>query len=485
MGKSLVWFRHDLRLEDNAALEAAVTRGADVIPVFIWAPLEDGAWAPGAASRWWLHHALGDLRSSLRARGSRLVIRDASEGSSEDQLLEIAGVCGADAIYWNSRQEPAALARDRGVMSALLARGIEARSFNSGMLFEPPSINNKAGKPFRVFTPLWRHYQTLEVPPPVKADLDAMLTPAKWPRSDPLSSLGLLPTIPWDAGLAKHWGTPSRAGVLARFEGFVKTQASVYPSTRDFPGEDGTSLLSPALHFGQIGPREAWHALAAAARGAPAIEEGIMRQLVWREFAHHLLHHFPRTPMAPLRPEFELFPWREDPEHLHKWRHGETGYPIVDAGMRQLRQTGWMHNRVRMIAASLLVKHLLGHWLGGARWFWDNLVDADLANNTFGWQWVAGCGADAAPYFRIFNPVAQGERFDPEGRYVKQYLPELEKIPPAFIHKPWEMGELDLDCCGVTLGKNYPHPVITHAEGRSRALAAFKKFGTTPPDDRP
>lgn len=471
MRASIVWFRQDLRLQDNPALAAAIKRGKPVLPVFIWAPAEEGAWSPGAASQWWLHHALQDLQALLRREGSRLLIEDAGTGSSLDTLLFLARQSGADHVYWNRRYEPAAIARDEQVSKQLSREGIRTESSNSAMLLEPPDIKNKSGRPFRVFTPLWNHYRTRTIPAPVCVDLEALQTPKTWPQRNPLDAHTFLPSTRWDGGLAARFGNPTRTRLLTRFDEFIPTRAAAYLTNRDDPAKDGTTLLSPALHWGQIGPREAWKRLD---QSNPAVESGLMRQLIWREFSHHLLVHFPQTTHRPLRNEFLQFPWREDPEHLRLWQQGETGYPIVDAGMRQLWQTGWMHNRVRMIVGSLLVKHLLGHWLEGARWFWDTLVDADLANNTFGWQWIAGCGADAAPYFRIFNPILQGERFDPDGTYVKTFLPELDKVPTKFIHRPWALGDLDLASCGVKLGQNYPRPVIEHTFGRARALEAFQ-----------
>lgn len=471
MGATIVWFRQDLRLQDNPALSAAIKRGQPVIPVFIWSPSEEGDWAPGAASRWWLHHALQDLQTLLHQVGSRLLIESAKAGSSLETLRCLARKCGADHIYWNRRYEPASITRDQQASEALSREGFHTESFNSAMLLEPHDVKNKSGRPFRVFTPLWNTYRTRTIPDPVQVDLDALLAPNAWPKHPPLDLQSFLPPIRWNHSPATRFKTPTRADLLSRFNEFVQTRAAAYPATRDYPAMDGTSLLSPALHWGQIGPREVWKRLD---RSNPAIESGLMRQLIWREFSHHLLVHFPKTTHHPLRNEFLQFPWREDPELLQTWKQGETGYPIVDAGMRQLWQTGWMHNRVRMIVASLLVKHLLGHWLEGARWFWDTLVDADLANNTFGWQWIAGCGADAAPYFRIFNPIIQGERFDPSGTYVKTYLPELNQVPAKFIHRPWDLSDLELAGYGVKLGQNYPRPVIEHAQGRARALEAFQ-----------
>jgi len=473
---SLLWFRQDLRIADNPALAGAIESGNPVLPIYLHAPQEEGEWAPGGAARWWLHHALTDLGQQLGELGLHLLIRDASTEGSLDTLRALIRETGATQVLWNRRYEPKIVRRDARIKRALRADGLRVASYNSGMLFEPSEIANKAGKPFQVFTPLWKHYQTLEVPRPVKVDTKALRAPYKRPKGLRVEQLELLPTVPWDTGFRETWGSPDRQAVEHRLKGFIKSAAETYLDQRDFPAIEGTSQLSPWLHFGQIGPREAWHAMAQAKNHSPRFHSGVMRQLVWREFAHHLLYHFPATPTRPLRPEFDLFPWENDENLVRRWQAGETGYPIVDAGMRQLWQTGWMHNRVRMIAGSLLVKHLLQHWSEGARWFWDTLVDADLANNTMGWQWIGGCGADAAPYFRVFNPIIQGQKFDPDGSYVSRYLPELKNLPSSHIHRPWELGELDLAGFGVQLGKDYPAPIIDHRAGRQRALDAFAEL---------
>lgn len=477
MKTSIVWFRQDLRLADHPALASAIRSGGAVLPVYIWAPDEEGEWAPGAATRWWLHHVLADLDAQLRAVGSRLLIVDGRGRSSLDVLLGLARVADAGSVHWSRRYEPGAIERDSKIKRALRGVGLEVESHNAGLLHEPTAIQNKSGRPFQVFTPFWKHYQTLETPRSVEVDLKAMKAPKSWPEGAELESLELLPKFRWDAGFYEFWGTPSRERMDERVAEFVKSgSANAYGEHRDLPSEDGTSRLSPYLHFGQIGPRELWWRIAEGETASEKVHSGILRQIVWREFSHHLLYHFPKMPMEPLREDFQLFPWDENEALLDAWRRGQTGYPIVDAGMRQLWETGWMHNRVRMIVGSLLVKHLLQHWTEGERWFWDTLVDADLPNNVMGWQWIAGCGADAAPYFRIFNPMTQGAKFDPSGDYVRKYVPELRKVSAAFIHQPWEAGELELAAWGVRLGKNYPSPIIGHKEGRERALAAFAKL---------
>lgn len=462
---TIVWFRQDLRLQDNPALLAAARRGA-VLPVYLLDDAGEGPWAMGAASRWWLHHSLDSLGADLRERGSRLVL---GRGGSSALLRSLVGQSGADAVFWNRRYEPAAIARDAAIKAELADAGVEARSFAASVLFEPHTVRNKSGGPFQVFTPFWKHCLALKVDPPERLPAGRLAGPAEWPPSLGLAELGLLPSIRWDAGFRNAW-QPGEAGALRRLAQFTRGPIERYADERDLPGRDATSSLSPHLHFGEIGPRQVW----SAASGRDPGTHTFQNELGWREFAHHVLYHFPRTPEAPLRAEYAAFPWRSDPGQLRAWQRGLTGYPIVDAGMRQLWATGWMHNRVRMIVASFLVKHLRLPWREGAAWFWDTLVDADLASNTLGWQWSAGCGADAAPYFRIFNPILQGGKFDAEGGYVRRWVPELARLRAGFIHRPWEASSMDLNAAGVRLGSTYPLPIVDHAHARQAALAALQ-----------
>jgi len=477
MAPTLVWFRLDLRLADNPALDAAVEHGRPVVPVFIWAPGEEDPWAPGAASRWWLHQSLQALDTALRLAGSRLILRC---GRSLETLRALVGETGAAAVVWNRRYEPALTARDTRIKEALRADGLEVTSFNSALLNEPWTIANKAGRPFQVFTPFWRHCMSLAEPAAPSRPPGKLRSLARWPKSDPLTSLELEPKIDWAGGLQSAW-QPGEAGAHQNLERFCREAFAHYAGNRNRPDQPGTSRLSPHLHFGEIGPRQIWHGLQQFARDS-GLPETVWRgsqflaEVGWREFAHHLLHHFPRTPVEPLRPEFAQFPWRTHADWLRSWQRGRTGYPIVDAGMRELWGTGWMHNRVRMIVASFLVKDLLISWQEGARWFWDTLVDADLASNTLGWQWTAGCGADAAPYFRIFNPVSQGEKFDPDGAYVRRWVPELAHLPAEWIHRPWEAPPLELRAQGVELGRTYPEPIVSHAIARNVALEALARI---------
>jgi len=466
---SLVWFRQDLRIQDNPALAAAASAGLPVIALFIFAPEEEAPWSPGGASKWWLHHALASLAHELATLGVPLVIR---RGKSLDVLRALADEFAVTSVFWNRRYEPAIIDRDTAIKQTLKQQGVYVHSFNGSLLFEPEQIRNQSGKPFRVFTPFWKHLRSLPVEMPIHVAEELLIPPASAPESVSLESLGLLPVIPWDKDFYRHW-SPSRKGAETALQNFVFDRVGSYKSGRDLPGVEGTSRLSPYLHWGQLGPREVWQAVQRAGAADDAGGYTFLSEIAWREFAYHLLYHFPDTPGQPLNKAYSHFPWQPDRLYLEAWQSGLTGYPIVDAGMRQLWKTGWMHNRVRMIAASFLVKHLLQPWQDGAAWFWDTLVDADLASNTMGWQWTAGCGADAAPYFRIFNPILQGEKFDPDGVYVSTWVPELKNLPARYIHQPWEAPAAVLQQAGIRLGKDYPKPVIAHRTGRERALAAL------------
>ena len=472
---ALVWLRRDLRLDDNPALAAAAARAA-IIPVFVWSPHEEAPWAPGAASRVWLHHSLAALRDALRARGLELLI---TRGDAQQVLVDLAARTGACAVYWNRLYEPALSARDASIEGALRARGLEVLSFAGTLLHEPHTIENRQGRAFRVFTPFHRHCAALGPPrAPVAAALTLTAAPSP-SRGLALDALELLPRIDWSGGIRDAW-TPGEAGAARELDTFADAAVEHYAQARDQPHLDGVSRLSPHLHFGEITPHRIWHRLARQwpGRGEGSVSvkvEPFTRQLYWREFAHHLLHHFPHTTEQALSAKFRTFSWRSDPPALRAWARGLTGYPLIDAGMRELWHTGWMHNRVRMNVASFLVKHLLIDWREGARWFWDTLVDADLANNTMGWQWAAGCGADAAPYFRIFNPVLQGQRFDARGTYVRRWIPELARLPDAHIHAPWAAPAQVLSDAGVRLGHGYPHPIVEHAAARKLALATLAR----------
>ncbi len=474
---TLVWFQLDLRLADHPALRAAIERGGEIVPIFIWAPEEARPWPPGAASRWWLHESLANLDRSLRKVGSRLIIR---RGPSQAALDDLIKETGAGAVYWSRRYEPLLIARDVKVKTALVEKGVDAQSFDAALWHEPWTIENQSGQPFQVFTAYWRRCLKEAEPDPPAPPPRALRPPRSWPASVELAALELQPKLNWAAGFPIAW-RPGERGGQAQLQRFLDSSLPEYHQARELPGASGTSRLSPHLHFGEIGPRQVWHAARRRAETSGQSlavwrESKFLQELGWREFAHHLLYHFPHTTDEPLRVEFRRFPWRRDAAFLGAWQSGRTGYPIVDAGMRELWTTGWMHNRARMIVASFLVKDLLISWREGAAWFWDTLVDADLAQNTLGWQWSAGCGADAAPYFRVFNPILQGEKFDPQGAYVRRWLPELARLPDQWLHQPFAAPANILDAAGVQLGRSYPSPIVSHTIAREVALEAFGKL---------
>ncbi|WP_284449078.1 cryptochrome/photolyase family protein [Pseudoxanthomonas mexicana] len=471
MPNALVWFRHDLRLDDNPALRAALDQGFTPIPVYVHAPQEEGEWSPGAASLAWLHRSLAALDADLRARGSRLLLR---EGPSAPALQALVEQTGAVAVFWNRKYEPATQPRDASLKKRLREQGLQVESFNGCLLFEPWDLATQQGGPYKVFTPFWRSAlarwrapATWDAPGALPAFEDAL-------PGESLDAWRLAPALGWDAGFWKVW-TPGEAGAREALEVFIDGALNGYRTDRDRPDRTGTSRLSPHLHFGEIAP---WRVTAELERARTAANsadmDGYIRELGWREFAYHLLHHFPQTTTQNLNPRFAHFDWAKvDPKALKAWQHGRTGVPIVDAGLRELWATGYMHNRVRMIVASYLTKHLRYHWLQGARWFWDTLVDADLANNTLGWQWTAGTGADAAPYFRVFNPVTQAEKFDPKGTYIAHWVPELAAVPVPLRFAPWEKPDVM-----SRIAPDYPRrPLVDLAEGREGALAAYRKTG--------
>lgn len=468
----VMWFRQDLRLRDNPALAAAVASGKTVIPVFILDDVSAGKWQRGGASRWWLHHSLSALDADLQQHGfGPLVLLS---GNAESELPAFVKKHKASDVYWSRRYEPWAIARDTRIKTDLQA---EVHSFASYLLFEPWVIKNKTGGQYKVFTPFSRAVMDLQseiLPPdtkPVKTKSAKHTV-----KGLELADLCLMPKIKWYDSMAAEW-QPGEAGALERLEHAVHSIAGHYKERRDFPAVDGVSKLSPHLHFGEVSPRHVWHAVKqeigkhSSASKYAQNAEGFLRQLIWRDFSWHLLYHDPKFPDREWNPQFRSFPWKKNAKHLRAWQKGLTGYPIVDAGMRQLWQTGWMHNRVRMIVGSFLVKNLLLNWREGEAWFWDTLVDADLGNNAAGWQWIAGCGADAAPYFRIFNPILQSKKFDADGDYIRTYVPELADVPAAFIHAPWEAPPM----IQASLRGKYPPPLVDHATARDAAMAAYRE----------
>ena len=471
----IVWLRKDLRLQDNPSFHAALLGKRKIIPVFIWDPDEGGQWSPGAASRWWLHHALDSLGKDIAKLGGHLLL---AKGKACDILPEIARENHATTIFYGRVYDPAGLSTQEKVEESLDHAGIATESFNASLLQEPWETKNGTGKPFQVFTPYWRKSRPIIYREPATypiQDLEFHNSPT---IRDSLDELDLLPHHPWHQKLADHW-VVSETAAHEQLERTVNEVTHSYATRRNNPSVDGTSRLSPYLAWGLISPRQICRSvLQAENEGSHRGENKFLVEIGWREFSYHLLYHFPSIPDKPLRPKYASFPWLNDLDNLKRWQYGKTGYPMVDAGMRQLYETGWMHNRVRMVVASFLVKHLLLSWTEGARWFWDTLVDADLASNTQGWQWAAGCGADAAPYFRIFNPITQGEKFDTRGTYAKKWIPPLEKLPSKWVFKPWEAPASTREECGVDLGGNYPEPCVDHSEGRARALAALATLKT-------
>ncbi len=455
---SILWFRNDLRLADNPALMAVADR--PVLPIFVLDDAAAGEWQHGGAQRWWLHHALASLAADLATRGVALHL---VSGDAATIIPSLAEKIGAAEVHVAQRFEPWGRRQDEAIAASLQASGRRFVRHRGSLLHDPHAVRTAQGKPFQVYSPFARAVFAAGDPaPPLAAP--AQLHPVA--AAPPDQMLDLLPRRDWAQDWARAFGDnwqPGEAGAQARLAAFGAQALAAYAGLRNIPAEPGgTSGLSPHLRFGEISPRQVWHAARAAGAAGP---HTFLKEILWREFSYHLLFHRPEMPEAPLAQKFADFPWQPEPRYLSAWQRGMTGYPIVDAGMRQLWATGWMHNRVRMIVASLLVKHLLQPWQDGQAWFWDTLVDGDLASNSASWQWVAGSGADAAPYFRVFNPMLQGAKFDPDGAYVKRWVPELAALPASLVHTPWEAPRGQAG--------DYPAPIIDHAEGRARALAAF------------
>jgi deoxyribodipyrimidine photo-lyase len=472
----IVWFTRDLRLSDNPALRAAAESGRPILAVYVLDEQSEGVRPLGGAARWWLHHSLTALAASLAAKGARLVLR---RGRTVPVLTELARETRAAAIHWTRGYGPGDRAIETALRAAAAPRGLALHRFSGRLLFEPEAIRTGQGGRYRVFGPFWRACRAASSPSAPSAAPERLSAFRPEPSSDALDDWGLLPRSPdWSGGLRETW-RPGESAAKAALAGFLDEGLGGYSENRDRPDQNGISRLSPYLAFGEISPRQVWHAVRGAAdrAGAPEGEaQSFLRQIAWRDFAHHTLWEAPDLACRPLDRRFAAFPWHHSREALAAWQEGRTGYPIIDAGMRELWRTGFMHNRVRMIAASFLIKDLLLPWQAGEAWFWDTLVDACPANNPHNWQWVAGCGTDAAPFFRIFNPVAQGRRFDPQGTYVRQWLPDLAGLPDAHIHAPWDAPQEVLSGAGLRLGEAYPRPLLDHAAARRRALAAFQSI---------
>ncbi len=469
-------FRNDLRLSDNPGFTAACEAGEPVLACYIQDDVSPEAWSKGSASRWWLHRSLSSLQDDLTKMSGRLVLRS---GQWAEQILRLASEVNACAVYWSRAYEPYAIKVEIDLHRKLGEMGVESKRFGGYLLFEPEQIKTRMGEPFKVFTPFWKACLQQAGPHfPLNKPGKINFFQAEL-FSQPLKDLRLLPANPdWAGGLRESW-KPGEEGAWQQLENFLNGNIANYNENRNLPAASGTSKLSPHLHFGEISPRKIWHRIHSITAVDVTLERGaesFIRELGWREFCYHLLFHWPELPDQPFRKQFVKFPWKEDSILIKAWRLGETGFPLVDAGMRELWHTGWMHNRVRMVAASLLVKNMLQPWKTGEAWFWDTLVDADLANNAAGWQWVAGCGADAAPYFRIFNPVTQSEKFDSEGIYIRRWVPELAKLSNQYIHAPWSAPDKELKKAGIQIGMDYPKPIVNHQLTRQRALGAYKQI---------
>ncbi len=479
----IVWFRDDLRLEDNPALVAAAHGGRPILPVYVLDEESRGSRRLGGAARWWLHHSLTALSGDLKRRGADLYIFN---GPAVEIVPKLAHTSGAATVYWNRRYQQAESALDDMVATELEADGIEVETFSGKLVHEPDDIRPKSGGFYKVYSAYWKAVEasgSLPEPESAPKRLHGAEVPSGKVHATTLGKLGLLPTRPdWSGGLAEAF-TPGEAEALRKLRRFAATGLADYGANRDHPGIDGSSRLSPHLRFGEISPRQVVAAVKEASRTAAGKikAQKFLQEIAWRDFSYNLLFHAPDLATKPFAERFEHFPWAKvSPMSVRAWQQGRTGYPIVDAGMRQLWRTGWMHNRVRMITASFLVKDLLCDWRIGEQWFWDTLCDADPANNAVNWQWVAGCGPDAAPFFRIFNPVLQGEKFDSQGIYVREFVPEIRDLDTRFVHKPWEAPAEALRAAGIRLGETYPRPLVAHDEARDRALAAFRAAQLAP-----
>lgn len=461
----ILWFRQDLRLRDNPALMAAHETGRPIIPLYILDDHNSGEWKMGGASRWWLHESLSELNKALK---DTMIFET---GDPLPIVQKIMHDTGAQDIFWNRCYEPWRIARDKHIKDTIKG----AKSYNGALLYEPHTVLKEDGTPYKVFTPFYKKGCLERGPTPPKPKKAPENLNLHTHKAGTLEALNLHPKINWHQQMEKEW-QPGESGAQKRLQSFMENGLNGYKEGRNFPNKINVSRLSPHLHFGEISPGDAWYAAQEHMIVQNCENDGahFMSEIGWREFSNSLLYHFPDLPRKNLQSKFDNFPWSTDEEALTAWKKGKTGYPIVDAGMRELWKTGYMHNRVRMIVGSFLVKNLLLHWHHGEEWFWDTLLDADLANNSASWQWIAGCGADAAPYFRVFNPVTQGQKFDQTGEYVRRFVPELTKMPDKFLHNPWEAPDNILQYAGIKLGTHYPKPIVALKPSRERALEAFK-----------
>ena len=468
---SIYWFRDDLRLTDLPGLQAAANAGP-VLPVFVHDPDLGDPWILGGASRWWLHHSLTALQTALSEQGVELILRT---GNPAAVLATLASEINAKTVHCSRHYQPWSHTLEVSVRDALADVGAALKRFPGTLLHEPEDVATGGGTPFKVFTPFWRACNR-RPEPAIPSEVPVLSAINSAPHSEDICDWELTPSQPnWAYGWNDLW-TPGETGAQGALSEFLSQHVMNYGDGRDIPSEPNTSRLSPYLRFGNLSPRQVWHAAQSVKRERPGAGDSIdkfLSEIGWREFCYHLLFHFPTMPDEAFNPKFGFFPWGEDADRLKAWQAGKTGYPIVDAGMCELWHTGFMHNRVRMVVASFLTKHLLLNWREGEAWFWDCLLDADLASNACGWQWVGGSGADASPYFRIFNPIAQGEKFDKAGGYTRRWVPELAGLPDKYLHKPWEAPDDVLLAAGVSLGDTYPVPIVDHKTAREEALSAY------------
>ena len=468
---SIFWFRQDLRLADNPGLSEAISKGI-VLPIYIYDDINSNEYEMGSASKWWLHNSLEKLNDSLNNKLS------VYKGDALKIIESLTKSYDVESISWNRCYEPWRIKRDKNIKSEIEKKGIEVNTFNGSLLWEPFNILKTDGTPYRVFSPYYRKGCLNAAPPriPLKSPEISSLFKDEYNEST-IEDLSLIPKVHWFDEMEKLW-KPGEVGAQEKLYDFLDDGLFGYKEGRNFPSQKNVSQLSPHIHLGEISPNQVWYA-AKQKEDETGIEKDLshfLSELGWREFSYNLLYHFPTLPRENLQKKFDNFPWQENTDFSDKWKKGHTGYPIVDAGMRELWQTGYMHNRVRMIVGSFLVKNLLLHWHEGEKWFWDCLIDADLASNSASWQWVAGSGADAAPYFRIFNPISQGIKFDPEGEYTKKFLPELRDLPIKYLYSPWEAPADVLEQANIKLGENYPKPIVDLKESREKALDAFDKI---------